>query len=174
MQLVELDSTSSTQQSEEMALTKKSDRQRTKAILNRLMFLFVMNLLDIVFLAFFMTYNIIVRPGSYLLGGDVVYGLSLVLLIFAIKWKNRKCLNVAAICQICAIVLKFAGIYNQEQKDSEAITFISLSVFVAFTVVPSQISRYWYKVDTQDWLMKFDKETKVYSYKIESGSIDHS
>ena len=79
------------------------------------MLLFILNILDLVILAFFFSYDILVEEADPLLiSADVFYAFSLILLIFTIKFRHALSWKIAIACQVMAFCLKIGGYMNSE------------------------------------------------------------
>ena len=106
-----LDTTASSQVSTDTAImiNHQISKDIKKKMLNKLMLLFVLNIIDLTIVAFFCCYDIIVLPEPILVSADIFYVLSLILLLFAIKFKHGYCLGMAMVCQVAAFGLKIGG-----------------------------------------------------------------
>lgn len=164
--VMSLDTSSTSQVSEDgVILNPQVSKDMKKGMLNKLMLLFVLNIIDLTIVAFFCCYDIIVLPEPILVSADIFYVLSLIMLLFAIKFKHGLCLGMAIICQVAAFGLKIGGYMYSEDETVKIVTLIMMVVMAAFTLVPFGVSKFWTKVDSESWAEKFDKDMKMRNYK---------
>ena len=168
-----LDTTTSSNTSEIHIAPARPSKDALKDALNKLMLLFVLNVVDLAVVAFFCCYDVLVLPEPMLVSADVFYVLSLLMLLFAIKFKHALCLGMAAVCQVAAFGLKVAGYVYAEDEGVRLVTLAMALVMAAFTLVPLGVARLWRKVDEDSWVEKFDKELKMRSYKSPHAHFEH-
>lgn len=168
-----LNTTSTSQISETQQFNAQFRKDMVKRMLNRLMILFVLNIIDLAIIAFFCCYDILVLPEPILVSADIFYVLSLILLLFAIKFKHGYCLGMSILCQLAAFGLKIGGFMYSEDRAVKIVTLIMMLVMAGFTIVPISVARFWNKVDEQHWTEKFDKDIKMSTYKNPHAHFEH-
>ena len=140
---------------------RKLEVSLTRQMLVRMVIVDVLNIIDFIVIAPFTVYDLFIFPEPILISGDIFYILSLMMFLFAIKYKHGYCLGMGAVCQVAGFALKIGGYLYADNPKVKLVTSIMISVMILFVIVPCTTFYYWRKIDVHSWLNKFDEDLKI-------------